>query len=912
MALFYVSGYLRALQPMAFAANTFVVTNTNDSGSGSLRQAIMNANGNPGLDTITFSIGSGSQTIKPLGSLPVLTDPVVIDGTTQPGFSGKPLIELDGSNLVEGAGLAIVGGDSIIRSLVINRFHFTGIGIGFKGGNRVEGCYIGTDISGTIALPNETNGISISSSNNIIGGTTPLSRNVISGNSTAGIDISRPCCTGDESPVTGNVIQGNYIGVNSAGNAAIPNRSRGVRISSDNSGVPFTGHIIGGTQPGAGNVISGNRVEGLLLEGFNVKNNTVQGNFIGTDATGSFAIANEGNGVSVAGSDNLIGGSVAGAGNVISGNGCNSCAGGTGLGLGGLRNVAKNNLIGVNASLTAPIPNYGHGVAVSGTNTIVGGVAPGERNVIAFNAYDGIVDAFTTSVGNTFRGNSIFSNGFFNHPDKSSIGIDLGGSGVTLNDVGDTDAGANNLQNFPVITSVTPGANSVNVKGTLNSVASTSFILDFYANSVCDPQGYGEGARLIGSATVATNASGDASFDLNFAVTLPPGQVLTATATDPAGNTSEFSQCSVSAAPSAGSVSFSSTEVAVDEGAGTVSLTLTRTGGSAGTLTIGYTVVGITATAGSDFATTQGTVTFADGETVKTINVNILEDSVSEPFTEIAKVMLSTSGELDTLGSQSTATLVIEDNDPRPGVTIGDASFAEGDTGTTAFTFAVKLSAPSALAVTVSFNVTDGTAVAGSDYVLPNANAAFITIPAGQSESAVTIQVNGDTSIEPDETFFVNLRSATNGKIVDGQGKGTILDDDTHLPPPLQLLLDETGPGANQAAALDSVLFLRDPFPVINTANLLGQDADRNTRVIVFVTNLQLAQDENSSSVVVNLTDSNGQPYDIPAEEVRVVPGFNFTQVVFRLPDNPAPGTCTVKVKAHGQESNAGTIRIGS
>jgi hypothetical protein len=126
------------------------------------------------------------------------------------------------------------------------------------------------------------------------------------------------------------------------------------------------------------------------------------------------------------------------------------------------------------------------------------------------------------------------------------------------------------------------------------------------------------------------------------------------------------------------------------------------------------------------------------------------------------------------------------------------------------------------------------------------------------------------------------------------------------------LILDESGPDPNQAAAIDSMLFLRDPFPVVNAANVLNQGTDRNTRLIIFVTNLQLAAGETASSVVVSLLGSNNQSYELAAEDVRAVPNFNFTQVVFRLPDNLAPGTCTIKVKAHAQASNSGTIRIKS
>jgi choice-of-anchor B domain-containing protein len=131
------------------------------------------------------------------------------------------------------------------------------------------------------------------------------------------------------------------------------------------------------------------------------------------------------------------------------------------------------------------------------------------------------------------------------------------------------------------------------------------------------------------------------------------------------------------------------------------------------------------------------------------------------------------------------------------------------------------------------------------------------------------------------------------------------------LPPP-QLRLDGSSQGTQQAAALDATLLFRDPFPVINTANLLNQGPDKNTRIVLFVTNLQLVQGEAASSVIVNLVGSNNESFNLPAEDVRPVISSNFTQVVFRLPDALAPGTCTIKVKARGQESNPGTIRIKS
>jgi hypothetical protein len=129
-------------------------------------------------------------------------------------------------------------------------------------------------------------------------------------------------------------------------------------------------------------------------------------------------------------------------------------------------------------------------------------------------------------------------------------------------------------------------------------------------------------------------------------------------------------------------------------------------------------------------------------------------------------------------------------------------------------------------------------------------------------------------------------------------------------PSPIELILDTSGPAIDQSAALDSMIFLRDPFPVVNTVNLLNPGPDRNTRVVIFVTNLQLAPGETAASVVVSLIDSRNQIYDLAAEDVRPVPNFSFTQVVFRLPDGLSTGTCSIRVKAHGQVSNTGTIRI--
>jgi hypothetical protein len=239
----------------------------------------------------------------------------------------------------------------------------------------------------------------------------------------------------------------------------------------------------------------------------------------------------------------------------------------------------------------------------------------------------------------------------------------------------------------------------------------------------------------------------------------------------------------------------------------------------------------------------------------------------------------------------------------QPSLSINDVSIAEGNSGTTNLIFTVTLSAASNLTVNVNYATANGTAtLADNDY---QAASDTLTFNPGEVTKTITVLVNGDQKFEPDETVLMNLTSAVNATISDNQGVGTILNDDT-----LQLILDESGPDANQATAFDSLLFVRDPFHVQSIADWLDLGPDRNTRVIIFAANLQLNQGETASAVVLSLVDANNQTFDVPAEDVRPVPNFAFTQVRFRLPNTMAAGVCLVTIKAHGQISNTGTIRI--
>jgi IPT/TIG domain len=286
-------GVASLLLPLSLCAATFTVTTTADSGAGSLRQAILDANAAAGADTIAFNIpGSGVQTIAPLTALPQVTDAVTIDGYTQPGSSANTLavgdnavllIELSGANASGAVGLSVLAHFSTIRGLVIGGFA-AGValpvdGTNYNGNNSITGNFIGTTADGAAAHHNGT-GVSISSWTNGVGGSLPAQRNIISGNSTA-VSISHS---------KQNSVGGNYIGTNAAGNAAIPN---GFGVSESGGGGSFFSTYNSFT----GNVISGNTGGGLSLSTGGYGANS--GNLIGTDATGTAPFGNGGTGISV-------------------------------------------------------------------------------------------------------------------------------------------------------------------------------------------------------------------------------------------------------------------------------------------------------------------------------------------------------------------------------------------------------------------------------------------------------------------------------------------------------------------------------------------------------------------------------------------------------------------------------------
>jgi choice-of-anchor C domain-containing protein len=578
----------------AAAGNSFVVTSVADTGGSTcgatctLRQAInaSNASGTT-LNTISFNIPSGSCsagicTISPTSVLPSITRSVTIDATTQSGWSSTPVVELRGSSIATAGtdGLTLSGvSDSTIKGLAIR--NFTGHAVVIDGGNgntiagnhiglnaagtaaagnveagifinssgntiggtsasarnvmsgntneavwiyggsynTISGNYIGLNAAGTAAIGNTDVGIYIESTNNTIGGTSSGARNVISGNSYEGIYL--------ETTATGTVVQGNYVGLNAAGTAAIANNDHGLYVTAN-------GCTIGGTASGAGNVVSGNTGYGLYITS---NSNTVQGNIVGLDASGNNSIGNNQDGVLLSGNNNLVGGGTSAARNVISGH-TNASVYADGIYVSGSSNTIQGNYFGTDITGTLNRGNYNAGVALDGgSNNTVGGTTAGEGNLMAFNRYGSYVNS--SASGNRILGNSMFSN--------SIQGIELiwgGGTpnGITPNDGAKTAGQPNLLMDFPVFTSATLSGTTLTVMGYVGSAANQSTFANarvevFIADT--NAAGNGQGKTYLGFVTT------DASGNFNGPITVASGITgnttrITGTATDSGNNTSEF------------------------------------------------------------------------------------------------------------------------------------------------------------------------------------------------------------------------------------------------------------------------------------------------------------------------------------------------------------------------------------
>ncbi len=420
-----------------------------------------------------------------------------------------------GVHLFAGAVNTTIGGTAAGAGNTISGNGLHGVFVEDAGtvGTLIEGNLIGLTQAGDAPLGNTGNGIEVDWEvpNQLIGGSTPGAGNVISGN----LNGIHSLWANDM------VIEGNIVGLDVTGTVDLGNTAAGIRVGGDNV-------VIGGTTAGARNVVSGNGNAGIMLD--SATSAVLQGNYIGTDVTGLLDRGNSSNGIQVSGSGNQIGGSAPGAGNVISGNtndGIQTSGSSPGT-------IIEGNTIGLGSDGSTPVPNSYRGISIYGTGARVGGTAAGAGNTIAANSSTG-VSVITGATDVAVLGNVMVANG--------SIGIDLGNNGPTVNDAGDGDAGANDLLNFPTITSASESGGTLTVDFELD-VPAGNYRVEFFTNTAADASGYGEGETLVHTEAISHPGGGSQGFTASFAGS--DGDIVTATATEDLGggsygSTSEFS-----------------------------------------------------------------------------------------------------------------------------------------------------------------------------------------------------------------------------------------------------------------------------------------------------------------------------------------------------------------------------------
>jgi len=572
-------------------ATTITVTSTNDSGAGSLRQAIIDGNTSSPPVTINFAISPFDGTVKtitPQSTLPTISNSFTINGFSQSGSSlgenpgtltNNPvlLIALDGNGGGGGqisTGLIFAVAGSVDGLIVQN---FNGVGVSVTNGvtlseNAISNNLVGVECGGDTNSFTGNVFVLNSTAIQLLGSFNTLTANVVTNNNGDGVAI-----LGGNNSVIGSLISSNNgVGVDLAGgtNSFVStiissNSQAGVLMDGDNNNFSndtiYANGADGVDIGGSSNDLVNSTISANLHVGVNVgafvgstnNNNILSSDTLSANGTvglildggtnslvGSTISSNTGDGVIVSGTANIVGGPASGAGNVIiqnTGNGI-AIAGSNGPNFFPAdANVVQGNFIGTDATGTNNLGNSQSGVLIDGTlaeasTNLIGGTSPGEGNIIAFNGSNGVT-VVSNAVDDAIFGNSIFSN--------AVLGIDLGADGVTSNHAfGVFPSGPNNFQNFPVLTSAVCSNSGVLIQGSIaNSGSATTAHLEFFANVTCDPSGFGQGQVFLGSADVTSDLSGGASFSAAFTNFDLVGEFITAMASDSSSNTSEFSRC---------------------------------------------------------------------------------------------------------------------------------------------------------------------------------------------------------------------------------------------------------------------------------------------------------------------------------------------------------------------------------
>ncbi len=932
----------------------FVVENTNNDGDGSLRQAILDANANGEPDTITFSPGLANQTITLTGSelaisglngltidgsgannltinrdssglifrvdtiLSTPETPTVVqitDLTLQDSFTpirhdGLGRLEINNSIIQDNAGFGIVGrapivltgstiqnngqagvsvsaSNSIIEgNTIVN--NGDGIRVFTQSGDtttniRISNNFVGVTSDGTLS-PNQR-GILIEGAN----ATLVNQGNVISGNLQNGVFVGAREVEGTTVISDGTIIQGNLIGLDPSGASAVANGNNGIQL--DNS----TNSIVGGTEAGQRNVISGNTQDGIFITNGST-GNQIQGNFIGLNQAGDGAVGNTDQGIRL---DNVSGNTIS-AGNVISGNGAN----GISLSLGSASNTISGNKIGLNAAGTTAIPNTSNGIFLdNATNNIIGGIEEGQRNVISGNGtadnpadgifitnsstgnqiqgnFIGLNQAGDAAVGNTSQGIRV-QNATGNSIDGRNVISGNGENGISLVQSADTNTIAGNLIGLDgtgqtAIPNTTNGVQVANSVGNIiggtelpqrNIISGNTLDGVLVTNTADNTQIIGNsiGTNLEGTQAVPNAGDGiEVNNATNTSITGTNlisgnggnGIFLTGNASN---TTVEGNFIGVDAGGTTGLPNTAS-GVSIDTSANNTITTNTIAFNSGDGVTVVNEVsAGNLISQNSIFSNGDGNAAIgidladdgvtandaADADTGPNTLLNYPELVMAEPvgtgiavagnfnstpsttfqleFFASAAADASGNGQGQTFlgnfdvptdaegnaqfiaplpdtGDVSSQFITATAKDlatnntsefsnavtaslPQISITPADVPVVEGNTGTTDYAFTVTLDKPSTQEITVNYTTNDGTAtLADNDYVDNDGSLTFAANPfgAGAASQTITVTGNGDTIAELDETFSVTIESPNTVGIVEGAATatGTILNDD--------------------------------------------------------------------------------------------------------------------------------------
>ena len=670
------------------ANGIYILNSANNIIGGTTAEERNIISGNNGAGVVIQGIASTNTTLRGnyIG--------VGIGGTEDLGNSGNGVTLTSTTTMT-------VGGTAAGAGNLISGNGGIGLSLNVASLITIQGNTIGTNAAGTAALANNQGIVLQDSSDNVIGGTATAARNLVSGNTLEGIVVRGASSSN-------NAIQGNYIGVNTSGTGDLGNGGVGVNI------FDAPANTIGGTVAGARNVISGNNAGGISIgftlgSGASVGENRIEGNYIGTNATGNGAIANTGAGITVGQPDTTVGGTSAAARNVISGNTGNGISL-TNIGVTVSNNIIRGNYIGVAADGTTALGNTANGILIDNFNNTIGGTAAGAANIIANNGGAGVTFASTAArTGSSIRANSIYNN--------VGLGIDLPPTGVTANDDKDPDSGANNLQNYPILSGATQTPTNYLISGTFNSTPLTSgFILEFFATDTCPaPGGQAQGRTYLGSTVVTTNVDGNATFT-DLAVTAQPTlRWVVATATSATGNTSEFSPCvrvnnrpTITALPDR----VTAVDVPID-----INFTVGDFETPAANLLVSFTssnqavVPETNISLGGSGANRSATITPATGANGVTTITVIVTDADNASVTEDFQLIVSTPPTISDIPNQATAS----------GVAVGPINFTVNDAETPPANLTLSATSSNPALVAVGNIVFGGTGTNRTVTVTPTA-----------------------------------------------------------------------------------------------------------------------------------------------------------------------------------------------